>query len=194
MSGMQQNPLSRSNLLPTTLTTNECEIAVAFGIKADSRRVLYALSFPEYIEAWLNAPDPDSLVVGLDAENDECFRVDVYRGESVRSTIYGSICIPSTRHVRYIWNQASASSVSKTIVDLVVVDYFGGCSLGMKHSGFGTSSEGLWHRNMWDCSFERLGRLITASTSHGSQQPRTASNILAVHSPKPIRGRPGVWV
>jgi hypothetical protein len=42
-----------------TVTTHQHEkdVALSFKIEADRSRVLYALSIPEYIEAWLQAPD-----------------------------------------------------------------------------------------------------------------------------------------
>jgi len=87
----------------------ERDVALSFKFNADSSRVFYALSIPEYIEAWLQAPDTDDLRFVFNQIEEETFRLDLYRkpfrqasmppaGSSapIRSDISGEQPLPTT--------------------------------------------------------------------------------------------------
>ena len=56
------DPRLDPGMIATIPGQQERDVALSFQFKADSSRVFYALSIPEYIEAWLQAPDTEGRV------------------------------------------------------------------------------------------------------------------------------------
>jgi uncharacterized protein YndB with AHSA1/START domain len=138
----------------------ERDIALSFQFKADSSRVFYALSIPEYIEAWLEASDTDDLRFVFNQVAEETFRIDLYRGETLQAIVDGSCWVVGENQVRYIWKTASPIAVSETVVDIKLLRGPGACVLALKHSGFNDPVESARCRRMWQQSLERLSRLM----------------------------------
>ena len=136
------------------------DVALSFRFNADSSRVFYALSIPEYIEAWLQAPDSDELRFVFNQVAEETFRIDLYRGHSLQAIIDGSCWVVGANQVRYIWKTTSPIGASETQVDMKLVCGSGGCVLALKHSGFRDQAESARCSRMWHQSLERLGRLM----------------------------------
>lgn len=136
------------------------DIALAFRIEADSSRVLYALSMPEYIEAWLGAPDSEELQLVFNPVTQEAFRIDLYRAQALQACIHSSCRVVSANQVRYNWKTTSPIGATETVVDMQLRRSSGGCILGLKHSGFKNTVESAWCCKMWRQSLERLGRLM----------------------------------
>jgi hypothetical protein len=61
MSSQQQNIQIETRTMAVTLERTALDVAVSVEIEAESRRVLYALTIPEYMEAWLQMPDTEKL-------------------------------------------------------------------------------------------------------------------------------------
>jgi uncharacterized protein YndB with AHSA1/START domain len=142
----------------------ERDVALSFQFKADSSRVFYALSIPEYIEAWLEAPntdeDTDDLRFVFNQVAEETFRIDLYRGQTLQASVDGSCWVVGENQVRYIWKTASPIAVSETVVDMKLLRGPGGCVLALKHSGLKDPVESARCRRMWQQSLERLSRLM----------------------------------
>jgi Activator of Hsp90 ATPase homolog 1-like protein len=139
---------------------HERDVALSFQFRADSSRVFYALSIPEYIEAWLQAPDTDDLHFAFNQVAEETFRIDLYRGEALQASIDASCWVVGTNQVRYIWKTISPIDTTETIVDMKLLAGSCGCVLALKHSGFNNPAETARCRRMWQQSLERLGRLV----------------------------------
>ena len=139
---------------------HEKEVALSFQFKADSSRVFYALSIPEYIEAWLEAPDTDDLRFVFNHIAEETFRIDLYRGEILQARVDGSCWVVGNNQVRYIWKTASPIATTETVVDMKLLCGPAGCVLALKHSGFQDPIESARCRRMWQQSLERLCRLM----------------------------------
>jgi uncharacterized protein YndB with AHSA1/START domain len=137
---------------------HERDVALSFKFNADSSRVFYALSIPEYIEAWLHAPDELRFV--FNQVGDETFRIDLYRGPSPQASIDGSCWVVGTNQVRYIWKTTSPMGTAETLVDMKLLSGSGGCVLALKHSGFRDQAESARCFRMWHQSLERLGRIM----------------------------------
>jgi uncharacterized protein YndB with AHSA1/START domain len=136
------------------------DVALSFQFRADSSRVLYALSIPEYIEAWLQAPDTDDLRFVFNQIAEDAFRIDLYRGQTLQASVDGSCWVVGTNQVRYIWKTTSSIDTAETLVDMKLLSSSGGCVLALKHSGFNDPAESARCRRMWQQSLERLCRLM----------------------------------
>ena len=136
------------------------EVALSFQFKADSSRVFYALSLPEYIEAWLRAPDTDDLRFVFNQVAEETFRIDLYRGQTLQASVDGSCWVVGANQVRYIWKITTVLDTTETLVDMKLLSGSGGCVLALKHSGFNDPTESARCRRMWEQSLECLGRLM----------------------------------
>ncbi len=136
------------------------DVALSFKFNADSSRVFYALSIPEYIEAWLQAPDTDELRLVFNQVGEETFRIDLYRGPSLQASIDGSCWVVGSNQVRYMWKTTSPMGTTETLVDMKLLCGSGGCVLALKHSGFRDQVESARCSRMWHQSLKRLGRIM----------------------------------
>ena len=74
MTETQQNTLSQSPGTAPLPPRKKAAVAISLRIAADRRRVFHALSIPEYIEAWLQVPDPNELLSVFDLVKQESFQ------------------------------------------------------------------------------------------------------------------------
>jgi uncharacterized protein YndB with AHSA1/START domain len=139
---------------------HERDVALSFQFRADSSRVFYALSIPEYIEAWLQAPDTDDLRFVFNQIAEETFRIDLYRGETLQASVDGTCSVVGANQVRYIWRTTSPIGTTETLVDMKLLCGTSGCVLALKHSGFDDPDESARCSRMWHQSLERLSRLM----------------------------------
>jgi hypothetical protein len=128
-------------------------------IDVDARRMLFALSIPEYIEAWLQAPDADEMLM-FDFVTDQRFNIGFYRTEALRASIHGSSRVVNRTRVHYMWKTISASGITHTTVDLMILAREDGCVVVLNHRGFCSLEERAWHCNMWERSLEKLRRIV----------------------------------
>ena len=157
---MGQIALSNLDIRPTVPNQRRNDIALAFRIEADSSRVLSALSMPEYIEAWMQAPDAEELQFIFHPITKEMFRIDLYRAEVLQASIHSTCRVVSASQVRYLWNSTSRAGSTETLVDIQLRSGSGGCILGLKHNGFKSATELAWCSKMWHQSLERLCRIM----------------------------------
>ena len=156
----KQNTLLNPGMIAAISGQQDRDVAMSFKFKADSSRVFYALSIPEYIEAWLKAPDTDELQFVFNQVAEETFRIDLYRDQSLQASMDGSCWIVGTNQVRYNWKTTSPIGTSDTLVDMKLLCGSGGCVLALKHSGFRDQAESSRCARMWHQSLERLCRLM----------------------------------
>jgi len=128
-------------------------------IDVDARRMLYALSIPEYIEAWLEAPDADEML-RFDFVADQRFNIAFYRAEALRASIHGSARVVRHTRVDYMWKTISANGITHTTVDLMILNRADGCVVVLNHKGFSSLEERAWHCRMWERSLEKLRRIV----------------------------------
>jgi uncharacterized protein YndB with AHSA1/START domain len=161
---IQQDALSQSRTMSTSQTRKKTAVSLSLRIAADRRRVIHALSIPEYMEAWLRAPDPGDLLFVFDPENHERFRICLYRAEGLHASIHGSSRVVDANRVTYIWKTTSRGRTTETLVEMQLAGGSRGCALRLKHSGLRDKAERAWHHSMWHRSLERLCRVIGANT------------------------------
>jgi hypothetical protein len=174
VSNLERNILNNPEMMAMVLGQSERDVVLSLKIEADSSRVLYALSIPEYIEAWLQTPDAEGLQSVFNLVAQESFRIDLYRAQALQASVYGSCCVMNTNQVRYNWKRMSPISTSETLVDIQLFCGPGACILGLRHSGFKDMAESTWCDNMWHRSLESLCRLMEKRQTWGA--PLTSFN------------------
>ena len=160
--GLDRGALDLGALHSATIarTSQERDVALSFHFNADGGRVFYALSIPEYIEAWLQAPDSDDLRFVFNQVAEETFHIDLYRGQTLHASVDASCWVVGANQVRYIWKTTSPMASTETLVDMKLLADSGGSVLALKHSGFKDPAESARCRRMWQQSLERLSRLM----------------------------------
>jgi hypothetical protein len=157
---LERNTLKDSGMIATIPNRNVRGVSLSLKIEADSSRVFYALSIPEYIEAWLQTPDAEELQFVFNLVAAESFRIDLYRAGALQASVHGSCCVMNSNQVRYTWKRMSPFGTTETLVDMQLLGSPRGCILGLKHSGFKDAAESAWCRKMWHRSLESLCRLM----------------------------------
>ena len=144
------------------------------NIRADVRRLFYALTAPEYLETWLHFPgheggcstfatvvDCDYMIVHL------CQRFG-------RTAVTGRYRVRERRNVMFSWRLEGMQSLPESHVDIRLSGNFEYTTLALRHRGFDSWQQYLWHRSLWSRSLERLGRLFDSCRpeyphAHGRQ-------------------------
>ena len=157
---VEQTALRNFEVQTTVPNQQRSDIVLALRVEAGSSRVLSALSMPEYIEAWMQAPDAEELQFIFCPITQEIFRIDLYRAEVLQASIHSTCRVVSANQVRYVWNSTSRTGSTETLVDIRLRSGSGGCILGLKHNGFKSATELAWCSKMWHQSLERLGRIM----------------------------------
>lgn len=146
-----------------TLEQGELDVAVSVEVKAESRRVLYALTIPEYMEAWLQMPDSEKLECSADSKAPNSFHIDLYSSEALHTLharIEGFCLLLNPDRVIYLWKNTCAGSTTESMVGIALKSGLGHCSVHLKHSGFCNMEESAWHSRMWLLSLDNLCRLM----------------------------------
>jgi hypothetical protein len=159
---LQETP-NDVDMLATIPALHEQEVFLSRRIEAESSRVLYALSIPEYIEAWLLVPDAEELRLVFELLAPESFHIDLYRAEALQASIRGFCCVVSANQIQYDWKTTSSAGTVETRVDMQLLCAPRGCVLDLKHSGFRDAVQSAWHCEMWHQSLEKLCRLMKKS-------------------------------
>lgn len=160
LAGTKHSTLLDPGMMGVIPGEHDRDVALSFRFNADGSRVFYAVSIPEYIEAWLKAPDTDELQCVFKQVAEETFRIDLYRGQTLQASIDGSCWVVGTNQVRYVWKTTSPMGTSETLVDMKLLCGSGGCVLALKHSGFRDQVESARCSRMWHQSLERLSRIM----------------------------------
>jgi hypothetical protein len=158
MGDTEQNTLNDLEII--AILPDQRDVVLSRRIEADISRVLYALSIPEYIEAWLEPPDVEELQFVFNPVAQEAFRIDLYRAEALQANVHGSCSVMNANQVRYTWKLLSPVGMTETSVDMQLLCCSGACILGLKHSGFKDMEESVWCCKMWHRSLESLCRLM----------------------------------
>ena len=160
MSNTQQRISSNPAVMAIIAGQSRQEVALSFRIRADRERVFYAISIPEYIEAWLKSPAEDELRFLFHSVTPETFRIDLFRGVTLHTRVQSCCTILSSEQIRYTWKITSPGQRVDTVVDLRLLRSFEGCTLGLKHSGFRDAVESAWYGEVWRRSLDNLCKLI----------------------------------
>lgn len=145
------------------LAQSDCEawdITLRVSVDAEPLRLFHALTVSEYREAWMCAPQADEGVSVRASQHHDSYCVDFVRAGLPYITISGLYdrCCPS--EILFSWCKCAGSLVIKTIVCIRLHSGGGATVLNLRHFGFTSASESLWHQRFWTSSLRRLARLL----------------------------------
>jgi len=161
MGNPQQKNAIHRGALPRIEPPEWDAIVLSSEIGVASRRLMYALSIPEYIEAWLQPPGTDERLV-FDFLARDRFQIDLYRSEARRASIHAYTRVLSKDQICYAWKIISAAGILHTTVDFTLTCRQNRCNLLLQHLGFHNSEDRSWHSGMWRRSTMKLREIVCA--------------------------------
>jgi hypothetical protein len=183
----QQNFLGRVGQVATMAGQVELDVTVSVEIEAERRRVLYALTIPEYLETWLQIPAADKLECLSKAKTPNSFHIDLYSLEFGSAKIEVFCLLLNSDRIIYLWKNACVGNKTETLVDIRIMSAVGQCIVNVSHSGFGNVEESLWHSRMWRSSLNNLRRLMaTVSGATHAVAALYDENSLRVHTAQSV--------
>jgi hypothetical protein len=156
----QQNLADSSPRFMRSESETPLEFATSVKIEAECWRILSALTIPEYLEAWLEAPDgvgfayPDEssafrgLWINLRNSSFNLGVINVFRIQSKPDTI------------TFNWENYQFGQIATSTVDILVRGGPRRCTLKLRHTGFRSINEVDWYSNVWSRSLSKLRRLM----------------------------------
>ncbi len=151
---------SFSALASGLLPQRPFDIHLSAEIAAARPSLFYALTLPEYLEAWLHMPDTTGLRVTLSNDPAE-LRLDRYCTLRHIGTIFVRFNVRSKDSIRLSWRNCTGLNTSWTSVRVILRGKRRHCMLHLTHSGFRTEQERRWHHTMWANSLTDLSRLMS---------------------------------
>lgn len=167
---MHQSKLNPGFIVKTFLAQADrpsLDVVASVEIEADTRRVLYALAMPEYMEAWLQLPDTDRIECHPDQLSFDRFRIDLFSLCQRRGCIYGSCLLSRPDKITYLWERDRSGNRANSVVEITLRGGCYRCILKLKHSGFSNSLETEWHSAMWNRSLVKLSNLMKGTATGG---------------------------
>ena len=141
-------------------TANQLAIFASVAIQAEVQRILYALSTPEYMEAWLQLPGAERVECHAEQRSFDRFRIDVFSASTRMPIIYGSCLLSKPNRVTYLWEKASVGFDRRSLVEITLLGGSNRCTLSLKHLGLPHEKDQEWHSTMWQLSLNKLRRLM----------------------------------
>jgi hypothetical protein len=139
---------------------NPLEIFASVAIQAEVQRILYALSTPEYMEAWLQLPGADRIECHSEQRSFDRFRIDMFSSNTMIPSVYGSCLLSKPNRVTYLWEKNCAGLRSRSLVELNLLGGPNRCTLKLKHRGLPNEQDREWHSTMWQLSLNKLRILM----------------------------------
>jgi hypothetical protein len=136
------------------------EIFTSVRIQAEVQRILYALSTPEYMEAWLQFPGADRIECHSEKRSFDRFRIDMFSSNTKLPSIYGSCLLSKPNRVTYLWEKNRVDLRSRSVVEIHILGGPDRCALRLKHRGLTNEEDREWHSTMWQRSLNKL-RILT---------------------------------
>jgi len=159
-----------ANEMPTTILEERAiidsrarslEIFASITIEAEVWRILYALSIPEYMEAWLHLPGTERVECHSERRSFDRFRIDMFSSNTKLSSIYGSCLLSKPNRITYIWDKNHGGDRSRSVVEIHLLGGYNCCALRLKHRGLTNQEDMEWHSTMWQYSLIKLQTLVT---------------------------------
>jgi hypothetical protein len=152
--------LSLAEVSAANITLPTVNFVTSVEAEADIWRVLYAISIPEYIEAWLQVPGIDRIEFRSLNRSFDKFQIDLYSLDRIQGAIYASCFLSKPNRVTFRWRTDGAGNGAESIVEIRLWKHLTMCSVSLIHSGLCGSEGREWHFRMWQSSLERLRHLV----------------------------------
>ena len=134
-------------------------LSLEVSLKADVRRLLQALTVPEYVEAWIAIPGEMPGCSTVVTGNHEGYAIEHYCSGRPSVLISGCYCPSRRRRVAFSWSVEGDLSVRETEVEIRLRGDFERTALQLRHAGFASRSDCEWHTALWSGSMDRLAAL-----------------------------------
>jgi hypothetical protein len=148
---------------PAEEKSRTVDILASVHVKADPRRVLYALATPEYMETWLTVPGADRIECYSERRSYDSFRIDLFSSGIRGRSIHGSCFLSKPNRIIYILERDHARGGYRSIVDMHLSGGNSLSKLRLKHSGLFNWEEREWYSEMWNGSLHKLCELMEGS-------------------------------
>jgi uncharacterized protein YndB with AHSA1/START domain len=139
---------------------NPLAIFASVAIQAEVQRILYALSTPEYMEAWLQLPGAERIECHAEQRSFDRFRIDLFSANTRMTSIYGSCLLLKPNRVTYLWEKTCVGFRPRSLVEMTLVGSSNRCTLRLKHFGLPNREDQEWHSTMWQLSLNKLRLLM----------------------------------
>ncbi len=130
------------------------------SIQADVRRVMHALTIPEYIEAWMEFPGIERIACIAEGKEQAGVRLELYTAGKLRAQVRGRHCIMAPTHLMVAWSNVNRGASDDSLVDIRIRRMRQGCLVVLRHTQLGTSRKTLWNSTVWQRSLEKLSHLL----------------------------------
>jgi len=136
------------------------DIVASVRIEAETRRVLYALATPEYMEAWLHLPGVERIDCHAEQRSYDKFRIDMICSGARQGSIRGACRLSRPNRVTYLWESDQDGSLTRSLVEIYLYGGPDHWTLKLKHSGLSSKRESEWYSRMWERSLDKLSRVF----------------------------------
>ena len=160
----------KSGELITARSSGRCEdISMSMGIQAKPHRVLFALTVPEYIEAWLKVPEADRCTCLSSEQFGNGFCVEVFSEDISRYHIYGHWHRSTPKHIVFSLKRSVCEGRGDSIVDIRLKSARKLCTVSVAHRGIGNVNDAIWFSEMWEHSLTKMRSLLEGVIRPGDE-------------------------
>lgn len=139
------------------LLADRCPLHLAESLPAERQRVFYALTVPEYMEAWLAIPGAPRGRAAVTKDKEGLSICCL--GEDTDYTIQCTYRVCNRSKLLFDWKHHANFSTSSSLVTIRLMGEFERTNLELIHFGLKHSLHG-WHRKFWEVSLAQLSRLF----------------------------------
>lgn len=130
---------------------------ISGSLPAERKRVFYALTMPEYMEAWLAVPGVSPGCICVRARNGS-FSI-CWVADGTPFTIGCNYRVCNRSKLLFDWKHDTNSSITASLITIRLMGEFERTDLELIHFGLDPSVQ-EWHRKLWQASFAQLSRLF----------------------------------
>jgi uncharacterized protein YndB with AHSA1/START domain len=140
----------------------QSQVEVSTRIFAEIRRVFYALTIPEYLEAWICFPGckPFERVAVTQSAKDFVIELKPLEPVAADTRIKGAHLVREPNQIVFTWSKQYNGQATETTVCIHLHRSHRSTALSLSHMGFVDPAERMWHEAMWRASFDKLGHLL----------------------------------
>jgi hypothetical protein len=162
---MKESPflIETDSIFPTHSRHELLDVHTSVLIEAEYRRILYALTMPEYMEAWLRIPGAERIECRAEPRSVHNFRIHLSTTSTLPQIIYGSCFFSRPNTITYLWERTRMGSIAKSIVRMQLRGGTKVCSLQLSHSGACARKQHDSYRMMWCDSLNALRTLMEST-------------------------------
>lgn len=170
-------------------STARWDVSIDFSIDAEARSVFYALTMPEYLEAWLR---PSRCRAASVAEKERGYSIQFLSDDSEPVSADVSWNVSQLDQMVLTWNLDRNTST----VYIRLQPCAGRTILHLRHCHLASAEDSIWHGDLWTSSLERLASVVEHPDA-GKQARARIRAISTLHRrglAAPDAGRPAVQI